>query len=126
MSCRRKHLQRGNLVAGFIEASTASHTRDVSALIDEEIEKFLVSFEAASSAHRRSDGYRFYFEHNLALHRLARLVELARGGDSYLFLPRMVLSGRMTLAEQITFRSLHGELYLPEAAALKRRLAGAD
>ncbi|MCE9635764.1 MAG: tyrosine-protein phosphatase [Planctomycetes bacterium] len=107
------------------EAAAAQLPRDLGALVNEEIEKFLVAFEAASNAHRRSDGYRFYFEYNLALHRLARLVELARGGDAYLFLPRMLLSGRMRRDEQERFRALHGELYLPEAAALKQRLVDA-
>jgi len=94
------------------------------ALVDGEIEKFLIGFEAASNAHRRSDGYRFYFEYNLALHRLARLVELARGNADYLFLPRMLLSGRLGHQEQIEFRDLHGVLYLPRAPEQKRKLAG--
>lgn len=98
---------------------------DPAALVDEEIEKFLVGFEAASSAHRRSDGYRFYFEYNLALHRLARLVELARGDGEYLFLPRMLLPGRLGHQEQIEFRELHGVLYLPRAPEQKRKLADA-
>mgnify|MGYP002777651532 CR=1 FL=1 len=93
------------------------------ALVDDEIEKFLVGFEAASNAHRRSDGYRFYFEYNLALHRLARLVELARGDGDYLFLPRMLLPGRLGHQEQIEFRELHGVLYLPRAPEQKRKLA---
>jgi protein tyrosine/serine phosphatase len=99
--------------------------KDPAALVDGEIEKFLVGFEAASNAHRRSDGYRFYFEYNLALHRLARLVELARGNGDYLFLPRMLLSGRLGHQEQIEFRDLHGVLYLPRAPEQKRKLAGA-
>lgn len=98
---------------------------DPAALIDGEIEKFLIGFEAASNAHRRSDGYRFYFEYNLALHRLARLVELARGNGDYLFLPRMLLSGLLGQEEQIEFRELHGVLYLPRAQEQKRKLAGA-
>lgn len=94
-------------------------------LVNSEIEKFLIGFEAASNAHRRSDGYRFYFEYNLALHRLARLVELARGNGEYLFLPRMLLSGRLSSQEQIEFRDLHGVLYLPKAQEQKRKLVGA-
>lgn len=116
-------LDKDGCIAPLAEAAAAKLHREPGPLADEEIEKFLIAFDAASNAHRRSDGYRFYFEYNLALHRLARLVELARGGDVYLFLPRMLLSERLTLAEQERFRALHGVLYLPDAAPLKRRLA---
>lgn len=109
----------------ILREAEVRRTRDPSTSADEEIEKFLVGFEAASNAHRRSDGYRFYFEYNLALHRLARLVELARGNGEYLFLPRMLLSKRLGKQEQAEFRALHGVLYLPEAPTQKRRLAAA-
>jgi hypothetical protein len=109
---------------GELAAVAASPDRDVPGpIIDTEIDKFLIGFEAASNAHRRSDGYRFYFEYNLALHRLARLIELARGRGDFLFLPRLLLPKHLSLSEQLAFRELRGTIYLPEAAQLKRRLA---
>lgn len=116
-------LDKDQVCGALAQEAATVRTRDVAALVNEEIEKFLLAFEAASNAHRRSDAYRCYFEHNLALHRLARLVELARGDAAYLFLPRMLLSERMSIDEQVQFRTLSGELYLPEVADLKRRLA---
>lgn len=118
-------LDKDMACAAIVRAAAVRHARDLTAVIDEELEKFLVGFEAASNAHRRSDGYRFYFEYNLALHRLARLVELARGSGEYLFLPRMLLSMRLGPREQVAFRDLHGVLYLPQAAEQKQRLADA-
>jgi hypothetical protein len=108
----------------LLRTAAQTKTRDPATVVDEEVEKFLVGFEAASNAHRRSDGYRFYFEYNLALHRLARLIELARGSGEYLFLPRMLLSARLDRSEQVEFRDLHGVLYLPKAPEQKRKLAG--
>lgn len=97
--------------------------RSVPALLNAEIEKFLRGFEAASSAHRRSDGYQFYFQYNLALHRLARMIELLRGDPVFMFLPKLLLPRRMPLDEQKLWRALRGAIYLPEANDLKRRLA---
>jgi len=90
-----------------------------------EIEKFLSAFEACSAAHAKSDAFEFYFQYNLALGRLARLIQLTRGGYRYLYQPRDLLSGLMSLEEQKQFRSLAGTLYLPEALELKRKLAKA-
>lgn len=118
-------LDKDHACGELLRLASAPAGRDASSLVDGEIEKFLIGFEAASNAHRRSDGYRFYFEYNLAFHRLARLVELARGNGDYLFLPRMLLSGRLDHQEQVEYRDLHGVLYLPKAPDQKRRLAGA-
>jgi len=114
-----KHDRCGNIVA----RASANLERSVPDLLNEEVEKFLCGFEAASSAHRQSDGYQFYFHYNLALHRLARIIELLRGAPVYLFLPKHLLPKRMPLPEQKLWRALHGSLYLPEANELKRRLA---
>lgn len=92
---------------------------------EQEIDKFLSAFEACSSAHAKSDAFEFYFQYNLALGRLARLIQLIRGGYRYLYQPRDLLSGLMSLDEQKKFRSLAGTLYLPDALELKRKLASA-
>lgn len=113
----------GNRCARIVERATTELSRSVPDLLNAEIEKFLCGFEAASSAHRRSDGYQFYFHYNLALHRLARIVELLRGDPVYMFLPKLLLPKRMPLEEQKIWRELRGSIYLPEANGLKRRLA---
>lgn len=95
------------------------------ALATEEIEKFLVAFDAASRAHAESDGYRFYFQYNLALGRLARIVQLTRRGAYSLYLPRDLMASAMSLEEQVQFRKLGGTLYLPEAAAKKNLISEA-
>lgn len=118
-------LDKDGVCGNLVERAAARVPRELSALVDQEIEKFVVGFEACSAAHRRSDGYQYYFHYNLALHRLARLVELSRGQAVYLFLPKLLLSRRMSLPEQVRWRELHGTLYLPEANAAKRRLADA-
>ena len=109
--------------ADLVTRATTELRRSVPDLLNAEIEKFLCSFEAASSAHRRSDGYQFYFQYNLALHRLARIIELLRGEPVYMFLPKLLLPRRMPMEEQKLWRELRGAIYLPEANSLKRRLA---
>jgi hypothetical protein len=107
----------------IVDRARTEMDRSVADLLSTEIEKWLYEFEAASSAHRRSDGYQFYFHYNLALHHLARIIELLRGEPKYLFLPKMLLPHRMPLPEQKDWRDLRGAIYLPEANSLKRRLA---
>jgi len=116
-------LDKDNCCHALVERASRPVSRDARQLADEEIDKFIVAFEACSAAHRRSDGYQFYFQFNLALHRLARLVELARGHAVCLFLPKMLLPARMSLPEQLRWRELRGTMYLPEANDAKRRLA---
>lgn len=84
----------------------------------------MVAFEACSAAHARSDAYAFYFHYNLALGRLARIIQMVRGGAEHLYLPRHLTSSLMPLEEQTNFWGLAGTLYLPEALERKRALAG--
>lgn len=118
-------LDKDECCHALVERASRPVSRNTRQLADEEIDKFIVAFEACSAAHRRSDGYQFYFQFNLALHRLARLVELARGNAVFLFLPKMLLPARMSLPEQRQWRELRGTMYLPEANDAKRRLAAA-
>ncbi|MFW9856472.1 MAG: tyrosine-protein phosphatase, partial [Candidatus Thorarchaeota archaeon] len=78
--------------------------------------------EAFSNAHRMSDGYRSYFEYNLALHRLVRIVYLLRGGKRFLFLPRDFARDYLTPKEQESFRELNGKIYLKMVNQTKRAL----
>jgi len=96
---------------------------DTAALVNHEIAKFLEGFEACSRAHRRSDGYSFYFHYNLALGRLARLVQISRHKAEKLYLPPQLTNSRLRPEERQGFIDLAGSLYLPEANERKRRLA---
>lgn len=118
-------LDKEGICGALADRAARTVARDVKRVAVEEVEKFLVAFEACSAAHRRSDGYQFYFQYNLALHRLARLVELSRGEPVFLYLPKLLLPRRMSLPEQIRWRELRGTIYLPEANEAKRRLAAA-
>lgn len=95
---------------------------DATALANQEVEKFLEGFEACSRAHHRSDAYGFYFHYNLALGRLARLVQISRHQPERLYLPPQLTNTRLRLEERRGFIELAGTLYLPEANAAKRRL----
>ena len=92
---------------------------------EKEIDKFLVAFEACSAAHAKGDAYVFYFQYNLALGRLARIVQLVRAGYRHLYLPRDLLLGPLSEDERESFRALAGTLQLSEARERKRTLARA-
>jgi hypothetical protein len=92
---------------------------------EREIDRFLIAFEACSAACAKSDAYTFYFQYNLALGRLARLVQLIRVGHRYLYLPRRLLSQALSPDEWRSFCLLSGTLQLSEARDRKRALAGA-
>lgn len=96
---------------------------DSSRVINQEVEKFLEGFEACSRAHCRSDAYGFYFHYNLALGRLARLVQISRHRAERLYLPPQLTNTRLRLEERPGFIDLAGELYLPRANQQKRKLA---
>jgi protein tyrosine/serine phosphatase len=86
------------------------------------IDKFLYEFENASSFHRRSDGYRFYFFYNIALHVAVQLNQLADGNKDFNFLPRYILANGMPKEEQDKIYQLNGSLFLPDANRKKRSL----
>ena len=65
--------------------------QELSERINTETNKFLISFESASSAARKGDVFQSYFQHNLALTRLARLTQLEKGDDSNLYLPKNLM-----------------------------------
>lgn len=95
---------------------------DTTAVVNREIEKFIEAFEACSRAHHRSDAYSFYFQYNLALGRLARLVQIARYGPERLYLPPQLTNTRLRPEERQGFIDLAGSLYLPKANGQKRKL----
>lgn len=90
----------------LIERAARPCTADATALADQEVDKFLEGFEACSRAHHRSDAYSFYFHYNLALGRLARLVQISRYQPERLYLPPQLTNTRLRLEERRTFIEL--------------------
>ncbi|MFX0066755.1 MAG: tyrosine-protein phosphatase [Candidatus Hermodarchaeota archaeon] len=111
----------GNLRT-LIEQAEAPSPVNVPSEIERQIQMFLYAFEAFSNAHHASDGYRSYFEYNLALHRLVRIIYLLRGGRDFLFLPRKFVIDYVTDSERTIFRQLNGKIYLREVNKSKRLL----
>jgi predicted nucleotidyltransferase len=97
-------------------------TVDVPARVITEVEKFVIAFEACSSAHANSDAYAFYFHYNLALGRLVRLCQLCRKGPFRLYLPQQFANSTLRPDERSRFAELAGTLKLPDAQDCKQRL----
>ncbi len=92
--------------------------KEISSLID----KFVYEFESSSNAHRRSDGYHFYYFYNIALNVAVQLNHLSKGETKFNFLPKNMIAGVLTKEEQNDFYNLKGTLFLPEANEQKRKL----
>ncbi|MGB3183530.1 MAG: tyrosine-protein phosphatase [Cyclobacteriaceae bacterium] len=107
-----RHLQK------ITKAKESISDKDISSLLD----KFVYEFESCSNAHRRSDGYHFYFFYNIALHVAIQLNYLAKGHIKFNFLPKNLIANVLTGEEQNGFYELKGSLFLPEANDRKRRL----
>lgn len=86
------------------------------------IDKFLYEFESCSNAHKRSDGYQFYFFYNIALHTAIQLNHLSKGEAQFNFLPKNFIANTLTKEEQSIFYDVKATLFLPEANQQKRRL----
>lgn len=86
------------------------------------INKFIYEFESCSNAHRRSDGYQFYFFYNIALHTCIQLNHYLKGDVKFNFLPKNFISNVLEKEAQQEFYDLSGSLFLPEANKKKRKL----
>jgi protein tyrosine/serine phosphatase/predicted nucleotidyltransferase len=86
------------------------------------VHKFQYEFENCSSFHRRSDGYRFYYFYNIALHIAIQLDQLAKGNSQFNFLPRYILAKGLADDQQNQYYQLNGSLFLPDANRKKRSL----
>ena len=89
---------------------------------DNLIEKFIYEFESCSNAHRRSDGYYFYYFYNIALHVAVQLNHLSKGETKFNFLPKNFITEVLNNDEQKDFYNIKGSLFLPEANKQKRKL----
>ena len=98
-------------------------TEELRARADLEVEKFLTSLDASQRANRLGDEYAAYFQYNLALHQLVRLIQLARGGASQLYLPRGLLEQHLSRSEAERFRTLAASLHDSGLAVQSQRLS---
>ncbi len=99
-------------------------TRDIvrPSEISKLINKFIYEFESCSNAHRRSDGYQFYFFYNIALHTCIQLNHYSKDEVKFNFLPKNFISNVLEKEVQQEFYDLNGSLFLPEANKKKRKL----
>ena len=107
---------------GLATRAAATLNVDRSQRAQEEIEKFLEAFEAASRAHARSDAYSFYFHYNLALQRLARLVAIARRCLHRFYLIPQLTNTLLAEAERSPFIALCAPMDLKQGNQAKFRL----
>lgn len=96
--------KKGFLINTFREwkDETIKGETDLFSLVSVEVEKFLDAFETASRYANQSDVFRFYFNYNLAFTRYARLVQLEKGNDSFLYTPRRFLENMSTDRQRST------------------------
>ena len=90
-------------------------------IVRELADRFLYEFENASSKHKRSDSYKFYFDYNIAFQIAVQLSYIARGSMEHYYLPKNFSNG-MSNEKKEEFISLAGSLNLPEANNKKRLL----
>jgi len=88
-----------------------------------EIEKNLIEFqyrfESCSSAHAKSDGYKFYLLYNNALNCIVRMIYWANDGMDYSYLPPDFLT---RYGHSINFLEHDGSMFLPKGNEIKRKL----
>ncbi len=86
------------------------------------INKFIFEFESCSSSHKRSDGYKFYFFYNIALHCVVQLRHFLHKDQRFNFLPKYFIPGMEDKEEMKGFYELTGSSFLPDANKKKRTL----
>ncbi len=105
-----------------LSAGDASiQSRNTSEKFNAEIDKLLYAFEAVSTDYARRDDYRIYFEYNIALHRLVRLICIGRGFPEETFLPTNFGPRMLSASERTVFQELQGEMNLTHARGLLQR-----
>ena len=112
-----------NRLYTYLEEITKNKT-DINTFkyVSELIDEFIYQFENASTMHRRSDSYQFYFFYNIALHKAIQLYQLSVGNTHFNFLPKRFVSSLPNDDKRKEIYSLHGELLLTKANQQKRKL----
>lgn len=113
--------KEGFINKAFRTWSNDEGNSDLSILVNNEVEKFIESFELASRYAQQGDVFRFYFNYNLSLTRYGRLVQLERDNDALLYTPRKLLEGMGQNQRRATER-LAAPLVLSEIRPILNRL----
>ena len=95
---------------------------NTSKYITELIEEFTYQFENASTMHKRSDAYQFYFFYNIALHKAIQLYQISVGNTQFNFLPKRFVSSLPNDNKRKEVYELNGEILLTKANKQKREL----
>ena len=95
---------------------------DIVSLINDEVEKFLISFEATSSAARKEDVFQSYFQYNLSLTRYIRMLQLEQDDASFLYTPKRIMN-KLRRYQVNRIERLNGTLKLNELRNKIERLA---
>ena len=95
---------------------------NTSKYITELIEEFTYQFENASTMHKRSDAYQFYFFYNIALHKAIQLYQISVGNTQFNFLPKRFVSSLANDNKRKEVYELNGEILLTKANKQKRKL----
>ena len=95
---------------------------NTSKYITELIEEFTYQFENASTMHKRSDAYQFYFFYNIALHKAIQLYQISVGNTQFNFLPKRFVSSLPNDYKRKEIYELNGEILLTKANKQKRKL----
>ena len=90
--------------------------------VEELVQKFIYEFDNLSTFHRRSDGYRALYFHQIALHCLVQLMNMRSNGDRFQFLPRNLLVNIKDKEQLRRIYELNGSMYLPDMNRKKRAL----
>jgi predicted nucleotidyltransferase len=107
----------------FLTQLLQGHSERVPESIEALVNKFLYEFEAASSYHRRSDGYRFQYFYQIALHVHVQLLCWLHGDSRFDFLPRYIMPALGSDETRKRLYALSPTMYLPEANGKKKALA---
>ncbi|MCJ7695916.1 MAG: tyrosine-protein phosphatase [Anaerolineaceae bacterium] len=113
--------KEGFITKAFRAWSNDEENSDLSILVNNEVEKFIESFELASRYAQQGDVFRFYFNYNLSLTRYGRLVQLTRDDNSFIYTPRKLLEGMGQNQRRATER-LAAPLVLSEVRPVLNRL----
>lgn len=95
---------------------------DIVSLINDEVEKFLISYEATSSAARKEDVFQSYFQYNLSLTRYIRMLQLEQGDASFLYTPKRIMN-KLRRYQVNRIERLNGTLKLNELRNKIKHLA---
>lgn len=86
------------------------------------INYFLFAFEGCSKHHAKSDGYKFYFNYNIAFHTLIQLQCKLKAYTQFLYSPKNVFYHAWDKERMEELYQLKGSLFLPDANQKKRLL----